>query len=195
MTKQLLWEEYKSTQPEGYQYSQFCERYARWAATVSVVMRQDRDIDPVEPVRRTAGSATARVQQPCQEADRLLIVRLESTDRREGSAASWEFQRQQGSAGAASPTACRSGGRGWPHGQCCSPSPSKSPISNRRDCLPVSPLAAVPQPAIRGERRFAGCRPAPRHPTRRRRSRRVSPRCARVDALSPQAACRLGARS
>jgi transposase len=41
VTKQLLWEEYKSTQPEGYQYSQFCERYARWAATVSVVMRQE----------------------------------------------------------------------------------------------------------------------------------------------------------
>ena len=41
VTKQLLWEEYKSAQPDGYQYSQFCERYARWAATVSVVMRQE----------------------------------------------------------------------------------------------------------------------------------------------------------
>ena len=40
VTKQLLWEEYKAEQPGGYQYSQFCERYARWAATVSVTMRQ-----------------------------------------------------------------------------------------------------------------------------------------------------------
>ena len=40
VTKQLLWEEYKTAQPEGYQYSQFCERYARWAATLSVTMRQ-----------------------------------------------------------------------------------------------------------------------------------------------------------
>jgi transposase len=41
VTKQLLWEEYKSEQPDGYQYSQFCERYARFAATVNVVMRQE----------------------------------------------------------------------------------------------------------------------------------------------------------
>jgi transposase len=40
VTKQLLWEEYKAEQPGGYQYSQFCERYARWAATVTVTMRQ-----------------------------------------------------------------------------------------------------------------------------------------------------------
>lgn len=40
VTKQLLWEEYKSGQPEGYQYSQFCERYARWVATLTVTMRQ-----------------------------------------------------------------------------------------------------------------------------------------------------------
>jgi transposase len=40
VTKQLLWEEYKAEQPEGYQYSQFCERYARWASTLSVTMRQ-----------------------------------------------------------------------------------------------------------------------------------------------------------
>jgi transposase len=44
VTKQLLWEEYKSEQPEGYQYSQFCERYARWAATVNVVMRQEHRV-------------------------------------------------------------------------------------------------------------------------------------------------------
>lgn len=41
VTKQLLWEEYKSGQPHGYQYSQFCERYSRWAACINVVMRQE----------------------------------------------------------------------------------------------------------------------------------------------------------
>lgn len=40
VTKQLVWEEYKAEQPGGYQYSQFCERYARWAASVTVTMRQ-----------------------------------------------------------------------------------------------------------------------------------------------------------
>lgn len=40
VTKQLVWEEYKTDEPEGYQYSQFCERYARWLASVTVTMRQ-----------------------------------------------------------------------------------------------------------------------------------------------------------
>lgn len=40
VTKRLLWEEYREAHPDGYQYSQFCERYARWAATVPVTMRQ-----------------------------------------------------------------------------------------------------------------------------------------------------------
>lgn len=40
VTKQFLWEEYKAEQPDGYQFSQFCEKYARWAATLSVTMRQ-----------------------------------------------------------------------------------------------------------------------------------------------------------
>lgn len=41
VTKQLLWEEYKTEQPDGYQYSQFCERYARWEGTLVVSMRQE----------------------------------------------------------------------------------------------------------------------------------------------------------
>lgn len=41
VTKALLWEEYKAEQPAGYQYSQFCERYARWEAHLSVSMRQE----------------------------------------------------------------------------------------------------------------------------------------------------------
>ncbi|HEY0092915.1 MAG TPA: IS21 family transposase, partial [Archangium sp.] len=41
VTKLLLWQEYREAHPEGYQYSQFCERYARWAKSVSVTMRQE----------------------------------------------------------------------------------------------------------------------------------------------------------
>jgi transposase len=41
VTLQLLWEEYKEIQPEGYQYSQFCEHYRRWLRKVDVVLRQE----------------------------------------------------------------------------------------------------------------------------------------------------------
>lgn len=40
VTKLLLWQEYKAEQPDGYQYSQFCEHYARWAHSLAVSMRQ-----------------------------------------------------------------------------------------------------------------------------------------------------------
>ncbi len=40
VTLQLLWLEYKQSHPEGYQYSQFCERYRRWCATLDPVLRQ-----------------------------------------------------------------------------------------------------------------------------------------------------------
>jgi transposase len=37
----LLWQEYRSAYPEGYQYSWFCEHYRRWRGQLDVVMRQD----------------------------------------------------------------------------------------------------------------------------------------------------------
>ena len=37
----LLWEEYKACHPQGYQYSQFCDRYRRWKDGLEVCMRQD----------------------------------------------------------------------------------------------------------------------------------------------------------
>jgi transposase len=40
VTKQLLWQEYREQHPDGYQYSQFCARYAAFARTLSVTMRQ-----------------------------------------------------------------------------------------------------------------------------------------------------------
>lgn len=41
VTKALLWEEYKSANPTGLQYSQFCDRYNAWAKRLSVTMRQE----------------------------------------------------------------------------------------------------------------------------------------------------------
>ncbi len=41
VTLQLLWDEYKEINPEGYQYSQYCELYRRWMRKVDVVLRQE----------------------------------------------------------------------------------------------------------------------------------------------------------
>jgi len=41
VTLQLLWQEYKQAQPDGYQYSQFCERYRRWTAKLDLTLRQE----------------------------------------------------------------------------------------------------------------------------------------------------------
>lgn len=40
VTKMLLWQEYREQYPDGYQYSQFCERYREWEAGLGVTMRQ-----------------------------------------------------------------------------------------------------------------------------------------------------------
>jgi transposase len=37
----LLWQEYKAAQPEGFQYSRFCQLYRAWASKLDLVMRQD----------------------------------------------------------------------------------------------------------------------------------------------------------
>src|SRR5215475_3915525 len=36
----LLWQEYKATTPEGFQYSWFCHAYRAWASKLTLVMRQ-----------------------------------------------------------------------------------------------------------------------------------------------------------
>jgi transposase len=41
VTLQLLWMEYKEKHPEGYQHSQFCELYRRWAKTLDLSLRQE----------------------------------------------------------------------------------------------------------------------------------------------------------
>ncbi|HEY3380424.1 MAG TPA: IS21 family transposase [Vicinamibacterales bacterium] len=40
VTLHLLWTEYRATHPEGYAYSQFCERYRQWVRTLKPSMRQ-----------------------------------------------------------------------------------------------------------------------------------------------------------
>ncbi len=40
VTLQLLWEEYKAINPDGYQYSYFCERFNKWRAKLNPVLRQ-----------------------------------------------------------------------------------------------------------------------------------------------------------
>lgn len=40
-TRQLLWEEYRTTFPEGYGYSQFCQLYRHWKQERDLVLRQE----------------------------------------------------------------------------------------------------------------------------------------------------------
>jgi transposase len=41
LTLQLVWEEYRQANPEGYRYSWFCERYQHWRRHLDVVLRQE----------------------------------------------------------------------------------------------------------------------------------------------------------
>src|SRR5579862_5312770 len=41
VTLQLLWEEYREANPDGYQYSRFCYLYQRWRGNQDVVLRQE----------------------------------------------------------------------------------------------------------------------------------------------------------
>jgi transposase len=41
VTLAMLWEKYKWENPEGYQYSQYCDLYREWSKAVDVVMRQE----------------------------------------------------------------------------------------------------------------------------------------------------------
>ena len=39
LTLELLWEEYRETDPNGYSYSQFCKLYRHWKKQQDVVLR------------------------------------------------------------------------------------------------------------------------------------------------------------
>jgi len=40
ITRQLLWEEYRASNPDGYGYSQYCQLYKDWSAKPDISMRQ-----------------------------------------------------------------------------------------------------------------------------------------------------------
>jgi transposase len=44
VTLQLLWYEYKQANPEGYQYSQFCNLYRQWVKKLDVTLRQEHRV-------------------------------------------------------------------------------------------------------------------------------------------------------
>ncbi|WP_319561166.1 hypothetical protein [Marispirochaeta sp.] len=41
MTRQLLWEEYRSLYPTGYLYTQFCHHFRSWRESLDISMHQD----------------------------------------------------------------------------------------------------------------------------------------------------------
>jgi transposase len=41
VTLQLVWQEYKQPNPEGYQYSRFCELYQQWSSKLDLVLRHE----------------------------------------------------------------------------------------------------------------------------------------------------------
>ena len=41
LTLQLVWEEYRQADPDGYAYSRFCELYRQWRRQLDVVLRQN----------------------------------------------------------------------------------------------------------------------------------------------------------
>ena len=41
LTLQLVWQEYKQSNPEGYQYSRFCWLYQQWARNLDLALRQE----------------------------------------------------------------------------------------------------------------------------------------------------------
>jgi transposase len=41
VTLQLVWQEYKQSHPDGYQYSRFCWLYQQWAGKLDLVLRQE----------------------------------------------------------------------------------------------------------------------------------------------------------
>ena len=44
VTLALLWQEYRLSQPQGFQYSWFCDHYRAWQGKVDVVMRQEHRV-------------------------------------------------------------------------------------------------------------------------------------------------------
>ena len=71
VTLQLLWEEYKTDHLDGYQYSQFCDLYHRWARQLDVSLRQEHKagdklfIDYAGPTLPVVSGETGQSRQAC----------------------------------------------------------------------------------------------------------------------------------
>lgn len=71
VTLQLLWMEYKERDPDGYAYSQFCERYRRWRKTTDISMRQNHVpgdkcfVDYAGAPLRFVDPQTGEIQEAC----------------------------------------------------------------------------------------------------------------------------------
>jgi hypothetical protein len=77
-TRQLLWEEYRAANPDGYGYSRFCHHYQRWKRERDLVLRQSivrarscSSIGRARPflstIPRPAQSTQLRCSWPCWE--------------------------------------------------------------------------------------------------------------------------------
>ena len=64
VTLQLLWEEYREGNPEGYRYSRFCELYREWHRHLDVVLRQEHRPGEKLFVDRTGCSGSPRSSPP-----------------------------------------------------------------------------------------------------------------------------------
>jgi transposase len=62
VTLQLLWQEYRQANPEGFQYSRFCELYRQWANALEPVLR--RPHEPGQKVFVDWAGMTVPIHQP-----------------------------------------------------------------------------------------------------------------------------------
>jgi hypothetical protein len=60
LTLQLVWEEYRETQSDGYGYVRFCELYKRWSRNQDVVLRQEHRAGERQPNGGREGAAARR---------------------------------------------------------------------------------------------------------------------------------------
>jgi transposase len=69
VTLQLLWEEYKQPEPNGYQYSRFCQLYQQWRSKLDLVLRQEHRageklfVDYAGPTVSITDSKTGEVRE------------------------------------------------------------------------------------------------------------------------------------
>ena len=68
VTLQLLWEEYRENNPEGYQYSQFCLRYRAWLKTLESpfarTTRREKSSSSIMPATRSRSTIPRPERSP-----------------------------------------------------------------------------------------------------------------------------------